>query len=82
MSINHVDIKRESISNSGLISKNQALENNNENYQLNKKMKIIKHKKKKIIDLIKEKKNLKIIFKQKKKKKEKKKKMIQKVHAV
>ena len=72
MSINHVDIKNANISNSGLISKNQALENNNENNQLNKKMKIIKHKKK-IFLLNKRKKNLKIIFKQKKKKKEKKK---------
>ena len=82
MSINHVDIKSANISNSGLISKNQALENNNEKYQLNKKMKIFKPKKKKIIDLIKEKKKLKIILKQKKKKKEKKKKKIQKAHAV
>ena len=50
MSISHVDIKSANISNSVLISKNQALENNNENYQLNKKMKIIKPKKKNFFD--------------------------------
>ena len=46
MSINNVDVKIGNISNSDLISKNQPLEKNNENYQLNKKMKIFKHKKK------------------------------------
>ena len=78
MSINNVDIKIANIYDSVLISKNQALENNNENYQLNKKIKIIKPKKKKIFDLIKGKKNRKIIQNQKQKKKKK----MKKVHAV
>jgi len=39
MSINHVDIKSGNISNSAFLSKNQALEKSNENYELNEKMK-------------------------------------------
>lgn len=73
MRINNVDIKSGNISNSVFLSKNQALEKSNENNQLNEKMKIIKHKKKmKNIDIIKEKKNPKIILNQKTKKKKKK----------
>ena len=37
MSINHVDIKSGNISNSAFLSKNQALEKSNENYQTQKK---------------------------------------------
>ena len=46
MNINHIDAINSNISNSVFISKNQALEKNNEKYQHNKKMKNINYTKK------------------------------------